>query len=288
MTNDAAQPTLPDEIRRACILPEEQIVFASADAIAWAAIHYRASQAKLDQAFLMGSFGPGGQGGLPGGGAAMETIAMTPRPRQWKANNIDWVVLTDQRLLFISRGVPERVFELAPSHIKEWIVAERDALNKATQEFKEAWKKRGVLGIFGGTKSDGAEATIPPTLYTVNAVDKHWHLFRRKRSLIGFLIFFGGVVVLWQLIAHGVPAGIWLIVAFVAIIVAARVGPWTGVRLRVAFLQYGTPKLVRRLSGWMLSREEIQLRTRDDADHLVSLLAPCVRAVSEVMASQVQ
>lgn len=285
MASDIARPSIPDEIRGACILPEEQIIFASANAVAWTAFRTQASQAQLDQAFLRGSLGPSGQGGVPGGGAAMEGMVRMRRRRQWKANKIDWIILTEQRLLFISKGVPERIFELEPSQIKWWMAAQREARSDAMDAMKKVWEKRGLLGFFDRPKSGGKEPTVPTRLYTISAIETNWHLLRRRQSFAGAAVLLGGVVLLWGLIANGVPIGGWLFVAFAAIVFAARIGPWTGVRLRVALIEYGTPKLMRSLSGWMLSRQDIQLRTGAEAERLVSLLAPRVKSIAEAMAA---
>ncbi|MFI5020380.1 MAG: hypothetical protein ACHQRJ_01830 [Alphaproteobacteria bacterium] len=234
MATDAPQPSIPDKIRRDCIVPEEQIIFASADAVLWTASQHQPIQAQLNQPFLRGSLG----GGMHGGGAVLETIARTPRPREWKADKIDWIILTDQRLLFVTKGVPGRIFDLDPAKIKEWLAAERDAYAMASEAAKEAWSKKGVFAIFSHPKLGGEELANPPTLYTIRDAAAKWHLFRRNC-----------------------------------------------IRLRVVVLAYGTPKFMRRMIGSALSGQDIQLRTAEDAERLVSLLGPRARIMSEAMAA---
>lgn len=255
--------------------PDEQIVFSSSDAISWTPFRPRATAAERNQGFLRGQFG---YPGMPGAGASMEAIAMLKR-RQWKGTKIDLIVLTDRRLLFISKGIIDKTFELDPTRIAAWIEADRDSRTKASQAVKEGWKAQGLLGAF---RSATSRIETPQKIQTIRNARTNWHLFRRGRSWIGFAAIVVGIIIIWQLIAHGVMPGSWIILVLVAASVVSRIGPWTGVRLRVAVFEYGTPQVLKGVSGWLLSRDDIQLRTRQDAELLVSLLAPRIKAIADI------
>jgi hypothetical protein len=122
--------------------------------------------------------------------------------RVWQARKIDWVILTDERLLFVRKGATERSFGLAD-----------------------------------------AKAAVAKS-----------HYFRRGKIVWSILAGFGTAV----LLGSGRVRGAGIVAIAVAVGVAFR--PWTGILLR-------SPD-----SGGALEEQEIQLRSRKEAQALLAQL----------------
>jgi hypothetical protein len=269
----------PAAITAEYLLPGEPLIFASADAISWRAMRGRATQGELNQSFMRGSVT-----GVPGAGAMAETNTLMARSRkQWVATKIKWVLLTDRRLLLVSEKTGAKIFELDPSVIKDWIKSEPEITAKVNEAMRESRRKRGVLGLLGVGMSADIKSAIPERIYTISGATTQWHLFRRQGSPLGCGLFILGILILFGLLALGVSAGAWLVIAFVAILCGARIGPWTGVRLRVVLMQWGTPKVFQSLTNWVISRDEIQFLTPEDAELFVRLLGPRAKAIADAL-----
>lgn len=85
--------------------------------------------------------------------------------RQWRAHPIDWVILTDQRLLLVGKGVPVCTLELDPSKVKEWIAAESDVQDSRPVAEPEPPKK-GLWRMLTHAASSG-HGTRPPPLFVL-------------------------------------------------------------------------------------------------------------------------
>ena len=140
--------------------------------------------------------------------------------------------------------------------------------------------KKGFWGMLTHAVSSGHGTRLPP-LFVLRDARIRRHLFRRKNSWPSIATMVFGFVVLAGLGSHGAPLDGFLV--GVTIMVASQVSPWTGLRLRVAIFQRGLPKWARKLRGWVVSQQELQLRTEEDTEHLISRLGPRMHAIAGVV-----
>lgn len=277
----------PDEIMVEYLYPGEQIIFTSAKPHIWTKVPYRPTKEKLKRAELMDAHHQLYRKASGWGLTPSTILAIGPRAPQYKGKEMEWLILTDQRLFLIDGGILAQTYELSPARVREWITAEREARTEASEQFREERQSKGLLRALVSDKSEGAGGISRPLpLHPIVGVKGRLHLFRRKNSFIGCLIPLAGAALVATLLIRGMP-GIWAAILYVTILVFSKVRPWTGVRLRILPLDSRLPNLLRKLTGRVMSQSELQLSTAEETKKLIELIAPRAAEIDALIKTKI-
>ena len=183
---------------------------------------------------------------------------------------MEWLALTNQRLLILSGHIQKYRFDLSAQRIREWIKIEQQYRSKAMNDVRQTWQEEGVAGIIKGDFDDkqfnspldpGDKRTVASTpLFPIIDINTKWHLFGRRNLSWG-----------WKLLS-------WAVLPLRLIF---SIQPWTGVRLHVVRVRRGEQKWISNPKGVLqglvkaashfqdTSFGEIQLRNKEHTELLL-------------------
>ncbi len=244
----------------------ERLLFVSPGPLVWETVATQPSPGAIQRADLMDTVGAAGLGISPTRGGAYGAALIASR-RTRRAQRLDSLILTDQRLLLVKRGVVQHSFDLDPWRVRQWMVAQRELRPQAGPKLPRAP---------GGP--------TPPPPCPVTEVFLKRHLLRPTNSVTGCLFY----LVAFPLLAvtctsYGLTIGGLLFAALVVLNLGLRARPWVGVRLRVTPV---VPRVPQWLAGWAGAKSwdrEIQLRSDEDSLEFVRHITPMVTAIKDAL-----
>lgn len=263
---------IPEKIRERWLFPSEQILFVSCDVLLWTKFRPARDPKVMENAILMDTFGSGPSG-------MMQTVAMIPPAKQWTYQRVKWLVLTNERLLFLDHDSLIAQYQLDPELVRrrlsEWNEFQETLQSQQHDAQSLGWRQR--YRMASAIRKEEANIANSEKVMTITKIEKKNHIFIRHYGIVRLLILTLVGIATSSYFHYDVNALYIILFLFFAI----RIRPWSETLLTPCILIYNP----RGKKAFALSVLRVQFNATSEAERFVSMIEDKVATLASVVSS---